>query len=106
MGNQPKWESQSEEKSYKDMKAGYAEYEASRRDDSLLFMNKPRIIVNEKGEETLSLWAYGKLPLRLMSDVVGFLERVVHFTLIFGMSDVWSIEGQYNTTRVFTGTAI
>ena len=75
MGRQPKWETQGSEKTYKDMKAGYAEYEASRRDDSLLFMNRPRIIVNEKGEETLSLWAYGKLPLRLMSDVVGFLAN-------------------------------
>ena len=39
-------------------------------------MNKPRLILDNTGEKTLSLWAYGKLPLRLMSDAAGFLANL------------------------------
>ena len=65
-----------EEKDYKDFKKGAKEFQDARREDSWLYMNKPRLILDNNGEKTLSLWAYGKLPLRLMSDAAGFLANL------------------------------
>merc|ERR1711935_12153 len=79
MGKQSKWSPEvisQDEKNYSEFKQGYKEHQDSRREDSWFYMNKPRIICGDDGDETLSLWAYGKLPLRLLSSVAGFAANL------------------------------
>ena len=79
LGKQPKWSPElvsQDEQNYSEFKKGYKEHQESRREDSWFYMNKPRIICGDQGDETLSLWAYSKLPLRLMSQGAGFLANL------------------------------
>jgi len=104
VGDMNREEVKVEETYLSDFTAGHAEFRTDRYRDKLIHWD--RELRRSDGESTSALWIYGKLPLRIMSSVVGtvanwpipvFMRSFIFgaYTEIFGVNMEEAVQSDY-----------